>query len=77
LARDHSLKGERYYDCDLCGFTYRWSDTRINAGGLRVCTDHDLDIGPWASGGPVRHMSPPSPVQGGWGILGWSYGWND
>lgn len=49
MARDHSLKGERYYDCDLCGFTYRYFDTRINRGGLRVCIYHCLDEGPWSS----------------------------
>ena len=44
---DHSIKGERYIDCDLCGYTYRYSDTTLNAGGLRVCREKCLDEGPW------------------------------
>lgn len=36
MATDNSHKGERYYDCDVCGFTYRESDTTIDKGS-RVC----------------------------------------
>lgn len=36
MAHDHSITGEKYYSCDLCGVDYRYSDTAINAGGLRV-----------------------------------------
>lgn len=37
MATDHQIKGERYYDCDICGFTYRESDTTIDKDGSRVC----------------------------------------
>ena len=47
MSRDHNLKGERYVTCDLCGFDYRLSETAINAGGLRVCKERDLDEGKW------------------------------
>jgi len=43
MSRDHAIKGIRYYDCDLCGFTYRITDTTLNSAGLRVCYDHDVD----------------------------------
>ena len=50
MSQDHTIKGERYYDCDLCGFTYRISDTIINSAGLRVCKNHDVDRGEYRFG---------------------------
>ena len=45
MARDHKIRGERYHDCDICGFTYRHSDTIIHKNGLRVCIYHCMDGG--------------------------------
>ena len=45
MSRDHTIRGIRYTYCDLCGFTYRWSDTTLNSAGLRVCRFHDIDQG--------------------------------
>lgn len=45
MSRDHTIRGIRYYDCDLCGITYRITDTQLNSAGLRVCKDHDVDEG--------------------------------
>ena len=45
MSRDHTHKGEKYETCDLCGFDYRISETSINSAGLRVCSNHDVDVG--------------------------------
>jgi hypothetical protein len=39
-----SKRGDRWYDCDKCGFLYPASETIIDeTTGLRVCLDHDYD----------------------------------
>jgi len=43
MGRDHTIKGGKYYDCDLCGITYRYNDLVVNSAGLRVCRVHCLD----------------------------------
>ena len=37
MAKDHQHKGDKYYDCDICGFTVRYSETSIDWRGYRVC----------------------------------------
>ena len=61
MARDHTITGERYWDCDLCGFTYRWSETVLNTAGLRVCRNHDVDKGEYRFA-PVPPYDINSPV---------------
>jgi len=64
MAQDHSIKGTKYFDCALCGITYRITDTVLNSVGLRVCKDHDVDKGefrfapslyPYDSNAPVYY----------------------
>ena len=43
--KDRAITGEKFYDCDICGFTYRMSQTTLNSAGLRVCYEHCLDQG--------------------------------
>ena len=61
MSRDHTITGERYYDCAICGFTYRWSDTSLNSAGLRVCKKHDVDVGEYRFA-PVQPYDIGSPV---------------
>ena len=61
MSRDHTITGERYIDCDLCGFTYRWSETVLNTAGLRVCRNHDVDKGEYRFA-PVPPYDINSPV---------------
>lgn len=67
MSRDHTIRGIRYYDCDLCGITYRWNETQLNSAGLRVCKDHDVDEGEYrhpvfaAVSGVVISTAPPVP----------------
>ena len=61
MARDHTITCERYWDCDLCGFTYRWSETVLNTAGLRVCKKHDVDEGEYRFA-PVQPYDINSPV---------------
>jgi hypothetical protein len=35
--RDHTIKGEPYYECWMCGWTVRRSDTRVK-DGMRFCS---------------------------------------
>ncbi len=61
MSHDHSIRGIRYYDCDLCGFTYRITDTTINSAGLRVCRFHDVDEGDYMYA-PVQTYDPSRPT---------------
>jgi len=38
MAFDKTIQGERYWECAICGMTYRQSDTVIK-NGIRVCKD--------------------------------------
>ena len=39
------ITGQKLHDCDICGFTYRFSETGLNTAGLRVCFEKCFDIG--------------------------------
>lgn len=54
MAQDRDIKGIRFYDCDICGFTYRITDTHLNSAGLRVCYEHCSDKGEF-------RFRPPNP----------------
>ena len=38
MGTDHQHKGDKYFDCDICGYTVRYSSTSIDWKGLRVCS---------------------------------------
>ena len=61
MAQDHSIKGTRYYDCDICGMTYRITDTVLNSAGLRVCREHDIDKGEYRFA-PSQSYNTNAPV---------------
>lgn len=37
MARDHTIIGDRYWECDICARTVRYGDTTIDDRGNRVC----------------------------------------
>lgn len=47
-------------DCDLCGITYRITDTQLNDAGLRVCKHHDVDVGHYRH--PSIFVSTAAPI---------------
>jgi len=53
--KDRAITGEKFYDCDICGFTYRISQTTLNSAGLRVCYEHCLDQGDYRFRTPLPY----------------------
>lgn len=45
MARDHTIKGSPYYECDICAKTIRKSDAILQRGVL-VCSNCVDDLGP-------------------------------
>ena len=57
MARDHAHTGERYRECDLCGFPYRKSELVLNTAGLYVCVHHDVDEGEYVFAPPASALT--------------------
>lgn len=65
---NHYIPGDRLVECDICGFTYRWSDIRkgIAEGqkGFSVCpTDFD-PIHPRETTPTLRPKKPLKDIKG-------------
>ena len=39
MPHTHEITGEQYYECDICGFDYKESETIIDSAGFRVCLE--------------------------------------